>query len=55
MENKPGVSGQLGTAAVKAAYPDGSTVLLVPDHSVIVVPLMTPSGEYNALRDFVTS
>lgn len=53
VENKPGASGQLGTAAVKAAAPDGSTFLLALDHSVIVVPLMTPSAGYDALRDFV--
>jgi tripartite-type tricarboxylate transporter receptor subunit TctC len=53
VENKPGASGQLGTAAVKAALPDGSTFLLALDHSVIVVPLMTPSAGYDALRDFV--
>lgn len=53
VENKPGASGQLGTAAVKAAPPDGSTFLLALDHSVVVVPLMTPSAGYDALRDFV--
>lgn len=53
VENKPGASGQLGTAAVKAASPDGSTFLLALDHSVVVVPLMTPSAGYDALRDFV--
>lgn len=53
VENKPGASGQLGTAAVKAAPPDGSTFLLALDHSVVVVPLMTPSAGYDAIRDFV--
>jgi tripartite-type tricarboxylate transporter receptor subunit TctC len=53
VENKPGASGQLGTAAVKAAPPDGSTFLLALDHSVVVVPLMTPSAGYDAIHDFV--
>jgi tripartite-type tricarboxylate transporter receptor subunit TctC len=53
VENKPGASGQLGTAAVKAAPPDGSTFLLALDHSVVVVPLMTPSAGYDAIQDFV--
>lgn len=53
IDNKPGASGQLGTAAVKAAPPDGSTFLLALDHSVVVVPLMTPSANYDALRDFI--
>jgi tripartite-type tricarboxylate transporter receptor subunit TctC len=53
VENKPGASGQLGTAYVKTAPADGSTFLLALDHSVVVVPLMTPSANYDALKDFV--
>lgn len=53
IDNKPGASGQIGTAAVKAAAPDGSTFLLALDHSVVVVPLITPSAGYDAIRDFI--
>ena len=53
IENKPGASGQLGTALVKHAPADGSTFLLALDHSVVVVPLMIPSAGYDALEDFV--
>lgn len=53
VENKPGASGQLGTALVKASPADGSTFLLALDHSVVVVPLMTPSANYDAIKDFV--
>ncbi|MBN8750550.1 Tripartite tricarboxylate transporter family receptor [Xylophilus ampelinus] len=53
IENRPGASGQIGTAAVKAAPPDGSTFLLALDHSVVVVPLITPSAGYDAMKDFV--
>lgn len=53
IENKPGASGQIGTAFVKTAVPDGSIFLLALDHSVIVVPLITPSAGYDAMRDFV--
>ncbi len=53
IENRPGASGQIGTAAVKAAAPDGATFLLALDHSVIVVPLITPSAGYDAMKDFV--
>lgn len=53
IENKPGASGQIGTAAVKTAAPDGATFLLALDHSVIVVPLITPSAGYDAMKDFV--
>lgn len=53
IDNKPGASGQIGTAAVKAAPADGSTFLLALDHSVVVVPLITPTAGYDALKDFV--
>ncbi|KQR37844.1 tripartite tricarboxylate transporter substrate binding protein [Acidovorax sp. Leaf160] len=53
IENKPGASGQIGTAFVKAAAPDGATFLLALDHSVVVVPILTPSAGYDAMRDFV--
>jgi len=53
IDNKPGASGQIGTAAVKAAPPDGSTFLLALDHSVVVVPLITPTAGYDAMKDFV--
>lgn len=53
IENRPGASGQIGTAAVKAAAPDGATFLLALDHSVVVVPLITPSAGYDAMKDFV--
>ena len=52
IDNRPGASGQIGTAAVKAAPPDGSTLLLALDHSVVVVPLITPGAGYDALKDF---
>ena len=45
IENKAGASGQLGSAFVKAAPADGSIYLLALDHSVVVVPLITPSLE----------
>ena len=53
VENKPGASGQLGTAYVKSAPADGSTFLLALDHSVVVVPMMTPAANYDAIKDFV--
>ncbi|KDP83626.1 hypothetical protein CF70_024060 [Cupriavidus sp. SK-3] len=52
VENRPGASGQIGTAFVKNAPADGSTYLLALDHSVVIVPLITPSAGYDALRDF---
>jgi tripartite-type tricarboxylate transporter receptor subunit TctC len=52
IDNKPGASGQIGTAAVKAAPPHGATFLLALDHSVVVVPLITPTAGYDAMKDF---
>lgn len=52
VENRPGASGQIGTAYVKNAPADGSVYLLALDHSVVIVPLITPSAGYDALRDF---
>ena len=53
VENKPGASGQLGSAAVKASPADGSTFLLALDHSVVIVPLITPTAGYDAMKDFM--
>ena len=52
IDNKPGASGQIGSAAVKAAPADGSTFLLALDHSVVIVPLITPNAGYDAIKDF---
>ena len=52
VENRAGASGQIGTAAVKAAPPDGNTFLLSIDHAVVVVPLITPTAGYDAMKDF---
>jgi len=53
IENRPGASGQIGTSTVKSAAPDGTTYLLALDHSVVVVPLITPGAGYDAMKDFV--
>lgn len=52
VENRAGASGQIGTAAVKSAPPDGNTFLLSIDHAVVVVPLITPTAGYDAMKDF---
>ncbi|GGX10682.1 MFS transporter [Pigmentiphaga litoralis] len=53
VENRAGASGQVGTAAVKSAAADGATLLLAPDHAVVVVPLISPTAGYDAIKDFV--
>ncbi|MFC3338749.1 Bug family tripartite tricarboxylate transporter substrate binding protein [Paracandidimonas soli] len=51
VENRPGASGQIGVSYVKKAPADGSVLLLALDHSVVIVPLITPSADYDAIRD----
>lgn len=53
VSNRVGASGQVGTAAVKSAAADGSTLLLAPDQALVVVPLISPTANYDALRDFI--
>jgi tripartite-type tricarboxylate transporter receptor subunit TctC len=52
IENKPGANGQIGTQYVKTAAADGSTFLFTLDHSVVIVPLITPNVGYSPLKDF---
>jgi tripartite-type tricarboxylate transporter receptor subunit TctC len=51
IENKPGANGQIGTQYVKTAKADGSTFLFTLDHSVVIVPLITPNVGYS-FKDF---
>jgi len=53
IENKPGANGQIGSQFVKAAPADGSTFLFTLDHSVIIVPQITPNVSYGP-KDFMT-
>jgi tripartite-type tricarboxylate transporter receptor subunit TctC len=52
VDNKPGAGGMLATQLLKAAPPDGSTVMLTIDHSHVIVPLTFKSPGYNPLTDF---
>lgn len=52
VENKPGAGGMIATQALKAAPPDGSTVMLTIDHSHVMVPLTFKAPGYNPLTDF---
>ena len=51
VDNKPGANGNLGTAIVARAAPDGYTVLLVPPNPVINSKLLYKSLPYDPDRD----
>lgn len=52
VEARAGAGGQIAAQAVKAAAPDGRTLLLSPDHSMVVVPLTVRSPGYDPIADF---
>lgn len=51
VDNKPGANGQIGSQFVKSAAPDGANFLFTLDHSVVIVPHITPNVPYSA-KDF---
>lgn len=53
VENRAGAGGQLAAQALKAAAPDGSTVLLTHDHTVSILPLVMRNPGFEPARDFV--
>src|SRR3954462_9262430 len=52
VENRPGASGNLGTAAVAAAAPDGYTLLLGFDGTMVINPHVYSRLPWDTLRDF---
>jgi tripartite-type tricarboxylate transporter receptor subunit TctC len=52
VDNKPGAGGMIATQQLKAAVPDGTTVMLTIDHSHVIVPLTFKNPGYNPLTDF---
>jgi tripartite-type tricarboxylate transporter receptor subunit TctC len=46
VESRPGAGGLLAAQAVKAAAPDGRTLLLSPDHTMVMLPLTTRTGDF---------
>ena len=53
VENKPGAGGQLAAQALKAAAPDGMTVMLSHDHTVSIIPLTIRNPGFDSAKDFV--
>jgi tripartite-type tricarboxylate transporter receptor subunit TctC len=52
VDNKPGAGGMIATQQLKAAPPDGSTIMLTIDHSQVIVPLTFKAPGYDPLKDF---
>jgi tripartite-type tricarboxylate transporter receptor subunit TctC len=52
VENRPGASGNIGTAAVAASAPDGYTLLLGFDGTMVINPHVYAKLPFDTLRDF---
>ena len=52
VENKPGAGGRIALSALKAAKPDGQTVIVLPSGPMVLFPHVYKKLEYDAIRDF---
>src|SRR5262252_277024 len=52
VDNKPGASGNIGTAQVVAAAPDGYTLLLAFDGTMVINPHVFAKVPFDTLNDF---
>jgi tripartite-type tricarboxylate transporter receptor subunit TctC len=52
VENRPGNGGQVAAQQLKAAAPDGSTVMLTIDHTHVIIPLTFKDPGYDPIKDF---
>lgn len=52
VENRPGAAGQIAMSALKAAAPDGQTLVMTPLVTVVTAPHVFPKLPYDAFADF---
>lgn len=52
VENRPGANGNIGTEAVARAAPDGYTLLLAFDATIVINPHVYPKLGFDPLKDF---
>ncbi len=52
VENKPGAAGRIALQQVKAAKPDGQTVIVLPSGPMVVFPHSYKNLGYDAVKDF---
>jgi tripartite-type tricarboxylate transporter receptor subunit TctC len=53
VENRPGAAGRIGTSYVAKAEPDGETLLVTTESSIVIAPHVGVDMNYDPLKDLV--